>query len=80
MTSKVNPAWQKEIMSNLETDGYLDFTSSYNASIQWLIQELSERKIPFKLHQLGAGVKRVITKDIDTCPCCKKKLISFRGE
>ena len=51
----------------------LDFTSPHNLLIQWFVLRLSKRDRPFKLYQLGAGVKR-ITTETTTCPCCKRPL------
>lgn len=51
----------------------IDETTSFNLAIQWLICRLTRDNIPFKLYNLGAGVKRLTTKT-DTCPCCKKPL------
>ena len=52
----------------------IDETISFNKASQWLITILSKNLIPYKIYNLGAGVKRIVTKDIDTCPCCKHKL------
>lgn len=66
-------AWKDEIIQKIET-GTLDFTSQYNQAIQFAVLALSKRNKPFKLYNLGAGIKR-ITSDSDICPCCKKKAI-----
>lgn len=75
--SRVNPVWIKEMRKAIIEYPYkIDIILSYNAAAQWLIAELSREEIPYKLFQLGAGVKRITTKpgDIERCPCCKKKL------
>jgi len=72
---RVNPKWMKIRQAEIEeTPHKIDVTISYNAAAQWLITELTNVGIPYKLHQLGAGVKRITTKDIDICPCCKQLL------
>ncbi|RJR46036.1 MAG: hypothetical protein C4576_11445 [Desulfobacteraceae bacterium] len=79
MRARVNPEWIGKIKNAIkevadpEERPKIDETLSFNAAAQWLITFLSNRNIPFKVVQLGAGVKR-ITTDTDTCPFCKKKL------
>lgn len=74
---KINPAWiidrRKEIT---ETPKDIDITLSYNPAMQWLIVALSQAGIMYKLYNLGAGVKRITTKEefIDKCPCCNRQL------
>ena len=70
MPKIINPKWQAEILARLTS---IDETLKYNINAAWLIATLSERNIPFRVSNLGAGVKR-ITTDTDTCPCCKRKL------
>jgi len=43
--------------------------TSFNLAVQWLVLRLTEASIPFRLIQLGAGVKRVTT-ETDQCPKC----------
>jgi hypothetical protein len=69
----INPEWKKEIEEKLSKLSTIDETISYNKSAQWLICRLSENGTPFKVYNLGAGVKRVTT-DTDICPCCKRVL------
>jgi len=73
MGTRVNPAWIQEQLKNLRETGDLDATSSYNPAIQSLIVHLTNIGKPFKIYNLGAGVKRITTKT-DICPCCKRKL------
>jgi len=75
MATRINPNWIKDRQKEIKETPYeIDVTISYNAAVQWLIAELSKVGIPYKLHQLGAGVKRITTKDVERCPCCKKLL------
>lgn len=68
----INPGWQKDMIDRMNKGEDIDSTSSYNPGVQWLIVNLSSRNIPYRLINLGAGVKRVITSEIDKCPCCKR--------
>ena len=69
----VNPNWANDIKTKLDAGEAIDVTTSFNKAVAWLIEVLSRRDIPFKLYNLGAGVKRVTT-DTDCCPMCKRKL------
>jgi len=70
----VNPKWQKEVRERIAKFEPIDETTSFNKSIQWLIVVLSNAGVKYRLFDLGAGVKRLVTTNIDTCPCCKRKL------
>ena len=74
MRRSINRAWQKDMIRLMDKGLSIDVTTSFNPSVQWLIQRLVIEEIPYKLYQLGAGVKRVTTDQVDTCPCCKRKL------
>lgn len=73
MATIVSPRWRENVCTLLNITGRIDQTISYNPAAQWLIEELTRRCQPFKVYQLGAGVKR-ITTETDVCPCCKRKL------
>uniref|UniRef100_A0A6M3K850 Uncharacterized protein n=1 Tax=viral metagenome TaxID=1070528 RepID=A0A6M3K850_9ZZZZ len=73
MAARVNPAWILEMRKTADDRKEIDATLSFNAAAQELIKILVLRDIPFKIYNLGAGVKR-ITTDTDVCPCCKRKL------
>lgn len=45
------------------------FTSDAKKSLSWLIWELSNAEIPFKVRDIGGGVKR-LTTDLCECPRC----------
>lgn len=77
---RINPIWKEKMLVKLNERGDpekipedIDVVTGFNKSIQWLIMELTERGIPFKLYNLGAGAKRVTT-NTDKCPMCKRKL------
>lgn len=47
----------------------ISVTTHYTICLQWLVEELTRNSIPFKVLQLGAGVKQVTT-EVDICPKC----------
>ena len=71
--SRMNPEWIKMIKEAHRLGEVIDKTIGSNLVAQWLISFLSEHDVPFKVTNLGAGVKR-ITTNVDTCPMCKRKL------
>lgn len=73
MATKINPDWQNHLRLMIHTTNEIDEVISFNPATQWLISQLAIAGKPFKVYNLGAGVKRVTTKT-DTCPCCKRKL------
>lgn len=73
MPIRLNPEWCQKMTADAHSSLPVDYTSNLNLAIQYTIFQLSNAGRPFKLYNLGAGVKR-ITTDTDTCPCCKRKL------
>jgi len=73
MAMTVNQKWVDKMQRNIFQGKMIDETISFNKTSQWLITMLDKYKIPFKIYNLGAGVKR-ITTETDICPCCKKKI------
>jgi hypothetical protein len=70
---RLNPNWTSMINGLIRNGNKIDLTLSLNMTAKYLISRLSQEDIPFKMYNLGAGVKR-ITTDTDTCPCCKRRL------
>lgn len=68
----INPNWKEERIKQIENNEDIDITISFNAAAKWLILKLSHENIPYKVINMGAGVKR-ITTITDVCPCCKRK-------
>jgi hypothetical protein len=71
---KLNPKWtqarEDEIAAYIQgMRTSIDVLSPCNTAIQWLICQLADQNIAFKVIQLGAGVKRVTTK-ANVCPKC----------
>ena len=69
----INPKWTERIIEQERTGKPIDEVSDHSITSQWLIVFLSKKNIPFKVTNLGAGVKR-ITTITDECPMCKRKL------
>ena len=66
----------RENITRLKEDidkGEIELTTSYNNWAQTVIKVLALSNRPFKVYNLGAGVKRITTKT-DICPCCKRKI------
>ena len=73
MPVRINPGWIEERKEEIRKGYSIDITTSFNKAAQALVILLSNANTPFKLYNLGAGVKRITTKT-DICPCCKKNL------
>lgn len=73
MGFRVNPKWIEQAIEEYRKTGKVSRSSETNRVIQALILALDGRSIPYKVYNLGAGVKTVTT-ETDTCPCCKRAL------
>jgi len=81
MPAKISPEWQDRLRNKLATfdplsseqPDHIDEHISYNKAAQWLITRLGKRNIAFRVYNLGAGVKRIVTVERLRCPCCKRK-------
>ena len=69
----IAPQWAERMQESIDYHRPIDETTAFTKAIQWLIVKLSKENTPFKLYNIGAGVKR-ITTNTETCPCCKKPL------
>lgn len=69
----VNPVWRERIEDLHRRHQPIDEVVKYNPATQWLIGFLAMADVPFRVYNLGAGVKRVTT-DATHCPCCKRTL------
>lgn len=70
---RVSSKWMAYQSDLIKEGKSIDAISVSTEATQWLIASLSRHGTPYKVHSLGAGVKR-ITTDTDTCPCCKRVL------
>ena len=68
-----NCQWALRIEEKLNANALIDEVCSANYISAWLITKLARLDKPFKIYNLGAGVKR-ITTDTNVCPCCKGKI------
>lgn len=59
----------KESMKKMVNDKNVNLTTNHNIIAKYIIGLLAKKDIPFRLINLGAGVKR-ITTDVDICPKC----------
>jgi len=67
---RINQKWAEAIREKLAMRAHLDVSLSFRPAAKWLVLELTEKDIPFKVYQLGLGVVR-ITTETNVCPCCK---------
>lgn len=63
-------SWDKRINDRLDRHLDIDETLTHNGTVKFLVKKLSDRGISFSLVNLGAGVKRITTKDTHICPKC----------
>ena len=73
MGMRINNKWQDDreadIAEFISSGKHFEVKSEYNPATQWLILKLVNKNIPFRLIQLGAGLKMVTTKT-DVCLKC----------
>lgn len=74
MPSMIAPKWKADMELQISRilayhDHDINVTTSFLKAIQWLICELASKEIPFRVINLGAGVKK-ITTEVDVCPKC----------
>lgn len=77
---RLNPTWKNEVQDKLKAyqtapaNGHerpiLTWTVTFNKAAQYLVIKLTEAEIPFRVLNLGVGVKK-ITTDTTICPKCK---------
>jgi hypothetical protein len=72
-TLDTNCQWAREIQSRIDSALPIDAHTRHNYAAAWLVEKLTRLNLPYKIYNLGAGVRR-ITTDTDSCPCCKRKL------
>jgi len=73
MAKKLNPEWVAKIESEIFQSQRIDKILDSMVAIKWLVAKLAGCKIPYKIHNLGAGVYR-ITTNTESCPCCGARL------
>lgn len=70
---QLSEAWTSNMAEKISEGLPIDVTIASTMAAQFIVVRLSKVNRPFKIHNLGAGVKR-ITTDTVICPCCKKML------
>jgi hypothetical protein len=70
---RLNPVWVDQVKSKINNKETIDLVIKEHSVAQWLVVQLAQNNVPFKVYSLGAGVKR-ITTETDVCPCCKNNL------
>ena len=69
MMRKINRDWQLRMISLIEDGKFISETIPFNLEAKWLISILDAHRVPFKVNQLGAGVKKIMVMD-NICPYC----------
>jgi len=73
VSDSVSKKWKDQVLAKmatfLATGEHFEETSDYNPATQWMICRMVAKGIPFRLIQMGAGVKH-ITTHTDICPKC----------
>ena len=72
MVGRINPNWIKEMKETIEKNQFTSITLTYNPSAKWLISYLDSKKIPIKVINLGAGVKKIMVAG-KVCSTCNGK-------
>ena len=65
----LRPEWIAEMKGRIASGGVFEYTTDFPLAMPWIIKYLDKLNIPFKLFNLGAGVKKITTK-VNTCPKC----------
>jgi hypothetical protein len=62
--------WLRVINVNHSSGCITECNTEFNELAQWFVKTLVEKNIPFKILNMGAGIKK-ITTDVNVCPKCK---------
>ena len=75
LKARLNPKWTAETFDMLRDVAAgvrtkpVEHTTAELAGIRWLICTADELQLPYKIIQLGAGVRK-FTTDVTVCPKC----------
>lgn len=61
--------WKTERLADMESGREVTHTTAYKIASQFLILALTARNIPFRVINLGSGIKTITTR-IDDCGGC----------
>lgn len=73
MGRKISRKWMERMTTALNAEEPIDETFSFAPAAKWLIVKLATRDVPYRVINLGAGVKRITTTDAKVCAACKGK-------
>ena len=73
MVRTLNTIWFNKQLDTYKETGKLELRLTGTVGLQALVMHFSKKEIPYRITQLGAGVK-LFTTDTNICPCCKQKL------
>ncbi len=66
---EINPEWQEKVKMTYRHRRVVEEVVNSLKAAQWLIEWLANRRIGFKVINLGAGVRRITTYT-EVCPKC----------
>lgn len=69
----LNPKWIESMQAKVGSEAGVNEVLTTPLAIKWLIATLARANRPYRVENLGAGVKR-ITTNTTTCPCCRRPL------
>ena len=69
----ISQKWQDLIRDRMDNGATITVTSSFKPGMQWLVQEMVRRCIPYKVTNCGLGVS-TITTAVSVCPLCKRNI------
>ena len=71
--AKVDQKWRARILGEIKAETFCEAVVKHNVNAKYLIALLADLDYrPFKVINLGAGVKRIVLAE-HICPTCKGK-------
>lgn len=70
MTRRLNPSWCEKMLEQINTGQEVVYISLHRITAQFLVEWLTKTNRPYRIINLGAGVNKITTKDLDVCPKC----------
>lgn len=72
MAGRLDRKWCWKMQDQIKDKTFKSKIVRHDINAKWLIGHLADRDIPFKIINLGAGVKRIIIAE-HICPTCGGK-------
>jgi len=66
----VRLSWKTEMEFVIAEGKPVDEVLTSNQEVKWLVAHLTMQDVPYRLVNLGAGAKRVTTKNLSVCGKC----------